>query len=183
MKEQSWKLQGDGSWLLALGRERRMLRNVPAGWKHLDVPWHASWTSEFCASEFNNPWNLTNGKLFLRSEQESKARETACSFTIQEACLSPFSWNIPPPSMLWSTVWIQQGESYILLKRAPHRLVDPHQSTRDVQSPEHKRNEKTTTKSQHQQSNFQKRNNKDIHTSEGSFPGSTELSLHVMTAK
>lgn len=37
--------------------------------------------------------------------------------------------------------------------------------------PKHKRNEKTTIKKQQQQqSNFQKPNNKDIQTSEGSFP-------------
>jgi len=30
------------SRLLALGRERRALKNVPAGEKRLDMPWHAS---------------------------------------------------------------------------------------------------------------------------------------------
>lgn len=74
-------------------------------------------------SQNNHLWNLTNSKLFWRSEQESKAREAPCSIIIPEVCPSPFSWNSPPSSMHWSIVCIQQGASCTLLKWALHRPV------------------------------------------------------------
>lgn len=90
MKEWSWKFQQNGCWFLALGRERRMLKNVPAGQNcskcalacQLNKP-------EFCRSPRRiiwivSFWNLPNGKLFLRSEQESKARAAPCLTSIPE---------------------------------------------------------------------------------------------------
>lgn len=57
-------------------------------------------------SQDNNFWNLTNGKLLLKSAQESEEREAPHSIITAEACPSPFSWNTPPSSMHWSIVYL-----------------------------------------------------------------------------
>lgn len=119
---------------------------------------------EFCLAEDNDCWDRTNTELFLRSDQESKARETACSLARKEVCPAPF----PGASLHHHCT-----EVPFAFNRDKAAQWDCQQSTRDVQIHQHKRNEKTTVKNHHQQSNLQKNpNNKDIQTSEGSLPGS-----------
>lgn len=75
-------------------------------------------------SQENNFWNLPNDKLFLRSEQESKARAAPCLTSRPEGCPSPLSWTpLHHQCTEALLVWIQQGASCTWLKWAPHRLV------------------------------------------------------------
>lgn len=173
MKEWSWKLQQDGILAVRFGQGEENAQECAFRRKALRCALACQLNKwEFCLSEDSNFWNLTNAKLFLRSEQESKARETACSLHKRSL---PQSLFLEYPSAINALKYCLFAFNREKTTHYWSELLtgcwDCQQSTGDVQIHKHKRNEKTTIKKQQQQhSNLQKTNNKDIQTSEGSFP-------------
>lgn len=117
-------------------------------------------------SQNSNFWNLTNGKLFLRSEWGSKARGAPCWIVAaQPLFLEHLSSSVHP-----STAGIQQGARCTLPGELLSDCWDCQQGARDVWNLKYKGNGRTTIKKPQQQSNLQNTNSKDIQISEGAFP-------------
>lgn len=149
MKEWSWKLQQDGSWVLALGRERRMLKNVPAGWNRCDVPWHASWTNQGFVS-LPRQWFLESYKwqTVFKVSGRVKQQKLPARLLYQEPAPAPFP-GAPLHQQCIEALFVCSKE------QAAHcwsvnftDCWDCQQGTRDVKILKHKGNGRTTIKKQ-----------------------------------
>lgn len=128
---------------------------------------------EFCLAEHNDCWDRTNTELFLRSEQESKARETTCSLARKKSAQPlfpehPCAITAPKCHLLSTGRKLHSG----IVSKAPgmYKSISIKEMKRQ---PLKTTNNKATSKKT--QTTKTSKLQKEV------FQGATELSLHFMT--